>query len=223
MILISHSLTQFSIRTSPHTALQLRRRMTVPSKVSSSMQELARIISATSRDIYPVRHITAYNWLSTIQRLGAELWQWKQSLPPHLGTVRPSSLVSSPRRQSLALRLGFFHALMHIHRAVLIQSHAYTMVTASIEKSVTECLHGAKTALETVDAMINDGALFYSFRWSQYVFFCALSFVFICTIQAKKGHAPHQQHLYRPLGLVPWTNRPEIRRRELNQSAPDGR
>ncbi|KAK4551824.1 hypothetical protein LTR86_010910 [Recurvomyces mirabilis] len=167
--------------------------------------KLAQIISATSREVYTVKRTTTSTRLSAIYRLGAELKHWRNNLPPHLGKIKASSLVPTLKRQSLALRLAYCHAQMHTHRAILVESHGPTTDSRQMQDSVDECLKGAETAMETVEAMVKDGALFYSLWWSQYVLFCALSVAFVFAIQLKKGTWANQDR--QSHGLLDLANR----------------
>ena len=151
--------------------------------------KLAQLISATSREVYTVQRISSQKRLTAIQRLGGELQQWKASLPHHLGTIRPSSLVPTLRRQSIALKLAYSHAVMHLHRAIIIDALSTHHSSPQFAHSVRECLSGARLALETVTAMSKDGSLFYSLWWTQYVLFCALSVVAVFQTYSKRGHS----------------------------------
>jgi len=121
--------------------------------------------------------------LAAAHRYGKELHQWRSSLPPFLGTVRPSSLIPSFRRQSTALKLAYCHAIMHANRTFLPGSVGSQAEAVAVKDSVAECISAARTILETVNGMANDGSLFHAFWWTHYVTFCALAVAYVWDIQ----------------------------------------
>lgn len=124
-----------------------------------------------------------YDRVVAARRLGGELHKWCAKLPPHLGTVRPQSLMPSFRRQATALKLAYSHAIIHANRPFLLGATGGQNNVPDIEYSVSECITSAKVALETVDSMASDGTLFHAFWWTPYVTFCALAVVYVWEIQ----------------------------------------
>lgn len=122
-----------------------------------------------------------------------ELDAWRASLPPHLSTVRPATLMPSFRRQTAALKLAYSHAIMHASRPFLLghttgsDGSSDEQEVSAVEDAVAECLAAAKVALQTVDAMAGDGTLFHAFWWTYYVTFCALAVVYVWEIQQRAG------------------------------------
>lgn len=123
--------------------------------------------------------------LAASHRLGAELRQWKASLPPFLGAVNPSSLIPTFRRQATALKLSYCHAVILAHRPFLLKNARRSNVemTALAQDSLTECIAAARSVLEAVDRMAREGRLFHAFWWTHYVCFCALVVVYVWAIQ----------------------------------------
>jgi hypothetical protein len=113
--------------------------------------------------------------LAAAHRLGRELHEWRSSLPPHLGTVKPSTLMPGFRRQAIALQLAYSHALIHTNRPFLLSDAA--------PENVTECIFATKNSLELINRMAGDKTLFHSFWWTHYVIFCALAVVYVWEIQ----------------------------------------
>jgi hypothetical protein len=113
--------------------------------------------------------------LAAAHRLDRELHEWRASLPPHLGTVKPSTLMPSFRRQAIALQLAYSHALIHANRPFLLSEAA--------SENVTECIFATKASLELINRMAGDSTLFHSFWWTHYVIFCALAVVYVWEIQ----------------------------------------
>lgn len=124
-----------------------------------------------------------YDRVVAAHHFGEELHKWNASLPPHLGTVRPHSLMPSFRRQATALKLAYSHAIMHANRPFLLGAANGQNEIPAIKNSVAECISSAKVALETVDSMASDGTLFHAFWWTPYVTFCALAVVYVWEIQ----------------------------------------
>ncbi|KAK0622201.1 putative transcriptional regulatory protein [Lasiodiplodia hormozganensis] len=158
--------------------------------------KLAQIIGQTSREVYSIAPSkTKDARVAAAHRLMRELHAWRASLPPHLSTVRPATLMPSFRRQTAALKLAYSHAIMHASRPFLLghtttgsddDDGQYGEVSA-VGDAVAECLAAAKVALQTVDAMAGDGTLFHAFWWTYYVTFCALAVVYVWEIQQRAG------------------------------------
>ncbi|KAI9932701.1 hypothetical protein ASPWEDRAFT_166355 [Aspergillus wentii DTO 134E9] len=143
--------------------------------------KIARIIGKTSRDVYSVSNMSNHDRAMATQQFTRELHTWRVSLPPHLGTVKPSTLMPCFRRQAIALQLAYSHAIIHANRPSLLGDEN--------ADSVAECIAAAKASLELVDKMASDSTLFYSFWWTPYVTFCALVVVYVWQIQQSRRHA----------------------------------
>ncbi|GKZ29800.1 hypothetical protein AbraIFM66950_006550 [Aspergillus brasiliensis] len=137
--------------------------------------KIAQIIGKVSREVYSISDLPNQDRLAAAQRLCHDLHEWWASLPPHLGTVRPSTLIPSFRRQAIAMRLAYFHALIHANRPFLLSEEAY--------ENIAECLNAAKDSLELLNRMAEDSTLFHSFWWTHYVMFCVLAVVYVWEIQ----------------------------------------
>ena len=136
---------------------------------------IARIIGGISRHVYSVNDIPKEDRLGAANGLVQELHEWHSSLPSHLGTVQPSTLIPSFRRQAIALKMAYLHAIIHAKRPFLL-GDGYT-------KDVSECIEASKASLKLVDKMARDSELFHSFWWTHYVVFCALAVVYVWEIQ----------------------------------------
>ncbi|KAK4118764.1 hypothetical protein N657DRAFT_694197 [Parathielavia appendiculata] len=131
--------------------------------------KIAQIIGKITREVYTIRAISEQERVSAAHRLCEELHSWQASLPPHLGAVRPSSLIPSFRRQCIVLRIAYSHAVMHANRFFLLGN-----LSSRSEMQVAECVMAAKTVLEIVDGLARDSPIFHAFWWTHYVAFCAL-------------------------------------------------
>ncbi|OHE91839.1 fungal specific transcription factor domain-containing protein [Colletotrichum orchidophilum] len=146
--------------------------------------KLAQIIDGISQEVYSIKPVHKDDRLMIAHRYGKALHQWRESLPHHLGTVRPMSLIPSFRRQNTALKLAYCHAIMHANRPFLLGTGGSRGGQRSpLDDSIDECITAAKAALETVDGMASDGTLFHAFWWTPYVTFCALAVVYVYEIQ----------------------------------------
>ncbi|CAG8254649.1 unnamed protein product [Penicillium nalgiovense] len=137
--------------------------------------KIARIIGKVSREVYSVSDLSNEDRLAAAHRSSLELHEWHASLPSHLGTVKPSTLIPSFRRQAIALQLAYSHALIHTNRPFLL--------TEGGSENVTECISATKASLELVNRMAGDNTLLHSFWWTHYVIFCALAVVYVWEIQ----------------------------------------
>lgn len=151
--------------------------------------KLARIVGRISHDLYPIKPLSETSRIEATRSLGKELEGWQSSLPPFLSTVRPSSLVRSFRRQCIALRLAYDHAVMHLYRPFLLTrrnrkpSSDSDVAEAFRIESIQLCIAAAQDALRTIDAFASDGPLFHAFWWTHYVAFCALTIVYVWNTQ----------------------------------------
>ncbi|KAL4733211.1 fungal-specific transcription factor domain-containing protein [Aspergillus similis] len=148
--------------------------------------KIAQLIGRISTEVY-YKHQTDHAAAADI--LVRELRAWRAELPPHLGTVKPSTLIPSFRREATALRLAYCHALIHATRPFLLGDGRNTFGNdpASWNK-ISECLSAARNALEIIDTIAGDCELSYSFWWTQYVLFCALAVVYVWEIQRNTHH-----------------------------------
>lgn len=151
--------------------------------------KLSRIVGRISHDLYPIIPLSEIRRVEVAKSLGKELDGWQSSLPAFLSTVKPSSLVRSFRRQCIALRLAYDHAVMHLYRPFLLSNHTRQPPpdkdTTSIfrQQSIQLCIAAAQDALRTIDAFASDGPLFHAFWWTHYVTFCALTVVYVWNTQ----------------------------------------
>jgi hypothetical protein len=140
-------------------------------------RRIAQIIGKITREVYTIRPFSEQGRVSAAHRLCEKLHSWKASLPPHLGAVRPSSLIPSFRRQCIVLRIAYSHAVMHANRFFLLGNFSLN------ERQVAECITAAKTVLEIVDGLARDSPIFHAFWWTHYVAFCALVVTYAWEIQ----------------------------------------
>ncbi|CRK23530.1 hypothetical protein BN1723_013015 [Verticillium longisporum] len=139
--------------------------------------KLAQLIDRVSREVYSIKKTSKQERLESAHKFSHELHQWRESLPYHLGTLRPMSLIPSFRRQATALKLACCHAIMHVNRPFILGTpgNSGEGQPTPLEDSVAECINAAKTALETVDTMATDGTLFHALWWTPYVTFLCSS------------------------------------------------
>ncbi|OLN81311.1 Activator of stress genes 5 [Colletotrichum chlorophyti] len=143
--------------------------------------KIAQIIGKTSREVYSIKAISEQERVAAAHRFSEEIHKWHASLPPHLGSIRPSMLIPSFRRQATVLKLAYSHAIMHANRLFLLGN-----LSSGSETQILECIGAARTVLETVDGMAAEGPIFHAFWWTQYVTFCALLVTYVWDIQQKR-------------------------------------
>jgi hypothetical protein len=151
--------------------------------------KLSRIVGRISHDLYPIIPLSEARRIEVARSLGKELDGWQASLPAFLSTVKPSSLVRSFRRQCIALRLAYDHAVMHLYRPFLLSQRSRQTpserdgIETFRQQSIQLCIAAAQDALRTVDAFAADGPLFHAFWWTHYIAFCALTVVYVWNTQ----------------------------------------
>ncbi|KAF5008053.1 hypothetical protein FDECE_5635 [Fusarium decemcellulare] len=143
--------------------------------------KIAQIIGSISREIYTLRDISETERLAATNKLMQRVREWHANLPLHLGSIHPSMLIPSYRRQATVLKLAHSHAIMHANRLFLLgnPSEAY-------ESQIEDCIRAAKAVLETVDQLSQEGTIFHAFWWTHYVTFCALVVAYMWEIQQRR-------------------------------------
>ncbi|KAF5667172.1 C6 transcription factor [Fusarium heterosporum] len=195
---------------------------------------IAIIIENVSRKVYSLKKMPSEERLAAAQGFIQQLHEWRQALPPHLGTVRPSSLIPIFSRQATALKLAYCHAVMHTTRPFLLD-HSDDC-SPSLKACVTQCIGAAKLALEIVDGMFSEkSVLFHALWWMPYVTFCALAVVYVWDIQQRSNETANhgdtslfdlaekcQNHLARTIAAESASRRYSIIIEELRQEAIQG-
>jgi hypothetical protein len=149
---------------------------------------LASIVGEISDELYPINPLSESRRVKMAKNLAVKLDEWYASLPVLL-KARPSSLVRSFRRQCVALRLAYKHAVVHLHRPfLLVSSSAETSTTTASaqlfrEESIKLCIGAARDALRTIDTLAQEGPLFHAFWWTHYITFCALTVTYVWNMQ----------------------------------------
>jgi hypothetical protein len=149
---------------------------------------LACIVGEISDELYPINPLSESRRVEVAKNLALKLDEWHASLPVLL-KAQPSSLVRSFRRQCVALRLAYKHAVVHLHRPFLLarSSGEASIGTESAERfreeSIKLCIGAARDALRTIDALAQEGPLFHAFWWTHYITFCALTVTYVWNMQ----------------------------------------
>jgi hypothetical protein len=148
------------------------------------------IIRKISRDLYPTQKISKLEEMTIAQQLTVELKTWKDSLPAFLepDKVDPSMLIPIFERQSTVLRLAYLHALILTNRPSLLGSFAdlsrpQTLPPGRLEGSLKECIDAAIAVVDIVNGFIEQGRMCRSFWFTHYISFCAISTLYVYTIQ----------------------------------------
>jgi hypothetical protein len=157
------------------------------------MIRLAMIVRKISRDLYPTQKISKLEEMNRAQQLTVELKTWKDSLPAFLepDKVDPSMLIPIFERQSTVLRLAYLHALILANRPSLLGSFAdlsrpQTLPHGKLEGSLKECINAAIAVVDIVNGFIEQGRMRRSFWFTHYISFCAISTLYVYTIQSNQ-------------------------------------
>ncbi|POR37001.1 Uncharacterized protein TPAR_02803 [Tolypocladium paradoxum] len=142
--------------------------------------KIGQIIGCISREVYSIKDVSEDDRVAAARRLIQAVDEWRASLPVHLGSVRPSMLILSYRRQATVMKMAHSHAVMHASRMFLLSD------VSLYENHVKDCVAAARVVLETVDGMAKEGPIFHAFWWTHYVTFCALVVVYIWEIQQRR-------------------------------------
>lgn len=161
-----------------------------PSVVDTELFEtrLGRILGDISRQVYSLSPHCRDPPLEMAARLTAELEKWKETTPPLFNSVCPTSLIPPLCRQSQVLQMAYFHAMIHVTRSFLLNN--FTDLTRRpsvpdpmVATHVRKCIDAAENVLSLVDSLAKQGAFIQSFWFTHYVCFCAITVVYIYTIQ----------------------------------------
>jgi len=151
---------------------------------------LSRIISGICNDIYSIHPKSLEERLAHAAHRTAELKAWKDSLPAFLepNKVDPSILVPIFRRQSTVLTLAYAHALILANRQFLLSNFIDLTRPASytddrVEFHIQECVEAALVAVNTVSNFVENGMLYRTFWFSQYISFCAIATLYVYAIR----------------------------------------
>lgn len=153
--------------------------------------KLSRIVGRISHELYSIKVKPAEQRRDVTLGLGQELENWHANLPPFLSTVKPSTLIRSFRRQAIALKIAYCHAVMHLYRPFLLNhstSQHHQASSTMRSDAIRHCIVAAEKALRTVDSIAKEGPIFHAFWWTHYVTFCALAVVYVWKIQQEKPH-----------------------------------
>jgi hypothetical protein len=129
-----------------------------------------------------------------------DLRQWRANLARFLDAegVDSSLLIPLYQRQRNVLNLGYFHAVLLVHRPFLLSNFANlthiderVCPVSNIDTShhVAECLDAAMGIVKIVDELFQGCQIFRAFWFTQYYGFCAVVVLYIYRIQ---------QHLINP-------------------------
>jgi hypothetical protein len=159
--------------------------------------KIGQIIGAITREVYTIKgHVSEAERVAAARRLIQQANDWRASLPVHLGSIRPSMLIPTYRRQATVLKLAYNHAIMHASRLFILgKTNNNSMPTRSADglpqAHVKECIAAATAVLEVVDYMTKEGPIFHVFWWTHYVTFCALVVVYVWEIQQRRVNRPN--------------------------------
>ncbi|KNG85009.1 C6 transcription factor [Aspergillus nomiae NRRL 13137] len=149
---------------------------------------LGRILGEVSRQLYTINPRSREPPLEVAVRLTAELEEWKKAAPPLFNSVRATSLIPPLCRQSQVLQLAYSHSIIHATRLFLLNdftdlSRKPPVSHSTVTSHVHKCIGAAEDVMRIVDTLGKQGVLIRSFWFTHYVCFCAITVVYIYTIQ----------------------------------------
>lgn len=154
------------------------------------VNRLSRIISGICNDIYSIHPKSPEDLLTHAEQRTAELKGWKDGLPAFLEPTKvdPSILVPIFQRQSTVLTLAYAHALILANRQFLLSNFVdLTRPTSSadqrVELRIQECIEAALVVVNTVNNFVENGTLYRTFWFSQYISFCAIETLYVYAIR----------------------------------------
>jgi broad-specificity NMP kinase len=145
--------------------------------------KIAKIIGSISREVYTTKKTSYQERIDAAHRHIQQIHEWRSSLPLYLGSIDPSMLIPSYRRQAIVLKLAKNHAIIHASRLFILSNRTSSVAQ---ESYVEDCMSAAKTVLETVDQLAKDGPIFHAFWWTHYVTFCSLIVVYVFQMQQRR-------------------------------------
>lgn len=154
--------------------------------------KIGQIIGSITTEVYTIKgNVSENDRIAAARRLIQQVHEWRASLPPHLGLIRPSLLIPAYRRQATVLKLAYSHAIMHASRLFILGSRQPLQQNDSKSPHDQECISAARAVLETVDYMAREGPIFHAFWWTHYVTFCALVVTYVWEIQQRRLNRPN--------------------------------
>ncbi|RAQ65646.1 hypothetical protein AFCA_002791 [Aspergillus flavus] len=149
---------------------------------------LGRILGEVSRQLYTINPRSREPPLEVAVRLTSELEEWKRAAPPLFNSVRATSLIPPLCRQSQVLQLAYSHSIIHATRLFLLNdftdlSRRPPVSHSTVTNHVHKCIGAAEDVMRIVDTLGKQGVLIRSFWFTHYVCFCAITVVYIYTIQ----------------------------------------
>ncbi|GMF67489.1 unnamed protein product [Aspergillus oryzae] len=147
-----------------------------------------RILGEVSRQLYTINPRSREPPLEVAVRLTSELEEWKRAAPPLFNSVRATSLIPPLCRQSQVLQLAYSHSIIHATRLFLLNdftdlSRRPPVSHSTVTNHVHKCIGAAEDVMRIVDTLGKQGVLIRSFWFTHYVCFCAITVVYIYTIQ----------------------------------------
>ncbi|KAH8601705.1 fungal-specific transcription factor domain-containing protein [Bisporella sp. PMI_857] len=161
---------------------------------------LAKIVGSISSDLYPTNKDVATPWTEIAQQRTSELKAWKESLPAFLepDKVDPSMLIPIYQRQSTVLRLAYLHALILANRPLLLDRFVNlsrpSQYPGNLVGGLKECIDAAVAVVETVNGLLDQGRMRKPFWFTHYISFCAISALYVYTIQSSGQSSGQEQH-----------------------------
>jgi hypothetical protein len=140
---------------------------------------LSQIISNTLHELYGIRKKSLDIRLASAEKLNEAMSVWRGDIAQFLD-LDLSMLSPLYRRQNVALRLSYSHALIFLHRPFLFDSFGNSDIgipklRATLEDNVQKCLDAALDVVKTIDLMYKSEKAFDASWVSNLGFICTNS------------------------------------------------
>ena len=159
--------------------------------------DLAKLMGRNSDLLYPLQSLTADQLFERTQAMLDALHNWRERLPDFL-KPREKTLAGHRtfERQNTVLKLAHAHLRILITRRCLLADFSRLGRRASSSfddralKPIQECANAINTILNATHDLVQRGALYQSFWFTQYIALVAISTLYVYIIQSSRANLP---------------------------------
>lgn len=193
---------------------------------------LAKLMAKNSDRLYPLHALTEDQVLLGSKELLDELDAWKQALPVFL-TPGPRTLTGERtfERQNTVLKLAHAHLRMLMTRRCLLvdttrhgagtgESLQQQPQNSRFIRPILECVAGITTVLDVVSALVDRGALYHCYWFTQYIALVAISTLYVFLIQGSRNALPGTMRSY--IDVEAYFDKAKQCQSQLDALAPPG-
>ena len=193
---------------------------------------LAKLMARNSDRLYPLHALTEEEVLQRSNELLDALESWRQSLPNFL---RPGNRTLTGERmferQNTVVKLAHAHMRILITRRCLLSDTSrlgclghladpQSPPNPQTTRPIQECVAGITTVLDAATTLMERGALFHCFWFTQYITLVAASTLYIFLIQGTRQALPASMDSFLDVGS--YFEKAKKCQRHLDSLAPPG-